>query len=158
MFTRKKHTPPQKRIDSLIGAGTVVHGDIRFSGGLRIDGQVHGNVVSSDGEPGTLVISEQAKVDGEIRVSHVVINGTVNGPVAANDYLELQASARVVGDLTYKTLEMHVGAVVQGRLNHAEPGTAAVVELARGRGSPLSMPAGHNPVSERVASSGKETR
>lgn len=131
MFERKKHSPPQKRIDSLIGAGTVVHGDINFTGGLRIDGEVHGNVVSANGEPSTLVISEQARVEGEIGVSHVVINGTVNGPVAANDYLELQPKSKVVGDVTYKTLEMHVGAVIQGRLNHAEPGSASVVELKR---------------------------
>ena len=131
MFERKKHTPPQKRIDSLIGAGTIVDGDVNFKGGLRIDGVVHGNVVSTEGEPGTLVISEQARVDGEIRVSHVVINGTVNGPVAADTYLELQARSRVSGDVSYKTLEMHVGAVVEGRLNHAEPGSASVVELKR---------------------------
>ena len=131
MFERKKHSPPQKRIDSLIGAGTVVHGDINFTGGLRIDGEVHGNVVSANGEPSTLVISEQARVDGEIRVSHVVINGTVNGPVAADDYLEVQPKAKVAGDVDYKTLEMHVGAVIQGRLNHAEPGSASVVELKR---------------------------
>jgi cytoskeletal protein CcmA (bactofilin family) len=131
MFERRKHTPPQKRIDSLIGAGTTVDGDVNFKGGLRIDGIVHGNVISSDGEPGTLVISEQARVDGEIRVSHIVINGTVNGPVAADDYLELQAHSRVSGDVTYKTLEMHVGAVVEGRLNHTEPGSASVVELKR---------------------------
>jgi len=127
----KKSPAPQKRIDCLIGAGTVVNGDVAFAGGLRIDGHVKGNVVAVDGEPGTLVISEQARVDGEIRVSHVVINGAVNGPVTANDYLELQAKARVVGDVSYRTLEMHVGAVVQGRLDHAEPGSAAVVELKR---------------------------
>jgi cytoskeletal protein CcmA (bactofilin family) len=128
---RKKRSKPQKRIDSLIGAGTVVSGDVTFTGGLRIDGRVHGNVVAANGEPSTLVLSEQAKVDGEIRVSHIVINGTVNGPLIANDYLELQPKARVVGDVTYKTLEMHVGAVIQGRLNHAEPGTASVVEMKR---------------------------
>ncbi|MEP7181500.1 MAG: polymer-forming cytoskeletal protein [Betaproteobacteria bacterium] len=127
----KRNTPPQKRIDSLIGAGTVVSGDVTFAGGLRIDGHVQGNVIATNGEPGTLVISEQARIDGEIRVSHVVVNGTVNGPLTANDYLELQAKARVVGDISYRTLEMHVGAVVQGRLNHAEPGTAAVVNLKR---------------------------
>ena len=77
------------------------------------------------------MISEQARVDGEIRVSHVVINGTVNGPVAADTYLELQARSRVSGDVSYKTLEMHVGAVVEGRLNHSEPGSASVVELKR---------------------------
>jgi cytoskeletal protein CcmA (bactofilin family) len=131
MFERKKHSPPQKRIDCLIGAGTTVRGDVHFKGGLRIDGMVQGNVVSTEGEPGTLVISEQARVDGEIRVSHVVINGTVNGPVTADDYLELQPKARVVGDVTYKTLEMHVGSVIEGRLNHGEPGGASVVELKR---------------------------
>jgi len=131
MFERKKHAPLQKRIDSLIGAGTSVRGDVSFTGGLRIDGQVAGNVVSANGEPSTLVISEPARVDGEVRVSHVVINGTVNGPVTANDYLELQSRARVTGDVAYKTLEMHVGAVVEGRLTHNEPGNASVVELKR---------------------------
>lgn len=131
MWERKKQSTPQKRIDSLIGAGTRVNGDVTFIGGLRIDGQVHGNVVAANGEPSTLVISEQAKVDGEIRVSHLVVNGVVNGPIVAVDYLELQPKARVVGDVSYKTLEMHVGAVVRGRLNHAEQGTASVVELKR---------------------------
>lgn len=130
MWQRKKRSP-LKRIDSLIGAGTVIHGDVTFTGGLRIDGEVRGNVIATDGEPGTLVVSEQARIDGEIRVSHVVINGSVNGPVAAGDHLELQAKARVVGDVSYRTLEMHVGAVVQGRLIHAEPGSASVVEMKR---------------------------
>jgi cytoskeletal protein CcmA (bactofilin family) len=131
MWERKKRTPPQKRIDSLIGAGTVVTGDVTFTGGLRIDGHVRGNVIAANGEPSALVVSEKAKVDGEIRVSHVVINGEVNGPVVADDYLELQPKARVVGDVSYRTLEMHVGAVLRGRLNQAEPGTASVVELKR---------------------------
>lgn len=133
MFGDKKHSAPPKRIDCLIGAGTIVRGDLQFTGGLRIDGQVIGNVSSVDGQAGTLVISEHARVDGEIHVSHVVVNGTVNGPVRADDYLELQTKARVVGDVAYKTLEMHVGAVIQGRLQHgqAEPESASVVELKR---------------------------
>jgi len=133
MWERKKHSP-LKRIDSLIGAGTVVRGDVTFGGGLRIDGQVHGNVLAAEGEPGTLVVSEQARIDGEIRVSHVVINGTVNGPVNVDGHLELQAKARVAGDVAYRTLEMHVGAVIQGRLCHSEPGSASVVELKRAGG------------------------
>jgi cytoskeletal protein CcmA (bactofilin family) len=114
MWKRKKPSAPQKRIDSLIGAGMVVNGDVTFSGGLRIDGQVRGNVVAANGEPCTLVVSERAKVEGEVRVSHLVLNGTVNGPLVAIDYLELQPKARVVGDVTYKTLEMHLGAVIRG--------------------------------------------
>src|SRR4029450_13926427 len=126
MFERKK-SPPQKRIDTLIGAGTTVEGGVVFSGGLRIDGVVRGKVATVDNQEATLVVSEQAKIDGEVRVSHVVINGTVSGPVTANDYLELQAKARVHGDVVYRTLEMHVGAIVEGKLAHAEQETAAVV-------------------------------
>ena len=133
MFERKK-SPPQKRIDSLIGAGTIVDGDVTFSGGLRIDGVVHGKVATADNQAATLVLSEQARIEGEVRVSHVVINGAVSGPVTANDYLELQAKARVNGDVVYRTLEMHVGAIVQGKLMHAEQESAAVVELKRATG------------------------
>jgi len=133
MFESKK-SPPQKRIDSLVGAGTTVEGDVTFSGGLRIDGVVHGKVVTVDNQPATLVLSEQARIDGEVHVSHVVINGAVSGPVTANDYLELQAKARVNGDVVYRTLEMHVGAVVQGKLMHSEQESAAVVELKRATG------------------------
>ena len=129
MFTRNRTAAPQKRIDSLIGAGTIVHGDVVFRGGLRIDGHVQGNVATANGEPGTLVISEQARVDGEVSVSHIVVNGCVNGPMRADDYLELQSKARIVGDVCYRRLEMQTGAVVQGRLDHAEPESAAVVEL-----------------------------
>jgi cytoskeletal protein CcmA (bactofilin family) len=133
MFGKKP--TPQKRIDSLIGAGTTVRGDIVFEGGLRIDGHVIGNVTAVEGKPSTLVVSEQARVDGPVAVTHVVVNGQVNGPVRAADYLELQPKARIVGDVSYRTLEMHVGAVINGRLDPAgaaEPGTAAVVELKRG--------------------------
>ena len=130
MFQRRK-PGAQKRIDSLIGAGTVVRGDVIFSGGLRVDGTIEGNVATADTEAGTLVVSEQARVEGRISVSHVVVNGTVNGGIAAREYLELQRKARVDGDVTYRTLEMQLGAVVAGRLHHSEPGTAAVVELKR---------------------------
>ena len=111
---------PQSRIDCLIGAGTSIEGNVVFSGGLRIDGQVKGNVVAEDGKPGTLVISEQAKVEGEIRVPHIVINGAVLGPVHSAEYVELQAKANVTGDVYYNTLEMQLGAVVQGRLVHQD--------------------------------------
>ena len=115
MFGNKSNKP-QNSIDCLIGAGTVIEGNIAFVGGLRVDGHVGGNVLSADTKPGTLVLSEKARIEGEIRVSHVVINGTVVGPVHAAEYVELQAKANVTGDVYYKTLEMQLGAVVQGRL------------------------------------------
>jgi len=121
MFGSSSTKPPkaQSRIDSLIGAGTRVEGNIIFTGGLRIDGEVRGNVQVERGQAGTLVISEHARVAGEISVSHLVINGTVIGPVRVAEFLELQPSARVTGDVEYLGLEMQQGAVVQGRLIHS---------------------------------------
>jgi len=112
---RKK---PQNRIDTLIGAGTVIDGDIDFNGGLRVDGCINGNVNETGSKPGMLVLSEHGRVEGAINVSHAVINGTVLGPVRAKEYVELQSKSMVTGDVCYKTLEMHVGAVIEGRLIH----------------------------------------
>jgi len=127
MFGDKTNSKPQSRIDCLIGAGTTVEGNIEFTGGLRVDGKVRGNVTAAEGKPGTLVLSEQAQIEGEIHVSHVVINGTVIGPVYAVEYVELQPRANVTGDVHYKTLEMQLGAVVQGRLVFETDGKAEKV-------------------------------
>ena len=118
MFS-KKHSKPQSRIDSLIGAGTIIEGDLNFSGGLRIDGQVNGNVIAAQDKSSTLVLSEQAKVNGEVNVTHLVINGTISGPIFASEYLELQSKAKISGDVHYKTLEIQLGAIVEGRLIHS---------------------------------------
>lgn len=125
-----KATKPQSRIDCLIGEGTVVEGNVIFNGGLRIDGRIKGNVLAAGDQPSTLVLSERARVEGEIRVSHAVVNGTVMGPVYASEYVELQPKCNVTGDVHYKTLEIQLGAVVEGRLVHeGETQTQKVVPL-----------------------------
>ena len=130
MFLKKndQSNKPQSRIDSLIGAGTKIEGDVTFVGGLRVDGEVKGNVRSTGDGGGTLVLSEHARIEGEIHVSHLVINGTIIGPVYSSEFLELQPRARVTGDVQYNSLEMHLGAIVQGRLVH-QGGTGKAVEL-----------------------------
>jgi cytoskeletal protein CcmA (bactofilin family) len=123
---RKQPSRPQNRIDSLIGMGTRIEGGVIFKGGLRVDGEIIGNVTALPDQPSTLVLSEKARVDGEIRVSHLVVNGTINGPVYATEFLELQANSRVKGDVHYSTLEMQLGAIVEGRLVHRSGETKAV--------------------------------
>lgn len=110
MFTRRK----SPAIRSLIGEGTVVHGEVRFRDGLRIDGEVHGDVIAEG--PSLLVVSEKAKVLGKVLAAHVIINGNVQGPVESSELLELQPSARVDGDVRYAVLEMHAGALIDGEL------------------------------------------
>lgn len=119
MFGKRDENKPLGRIDSLIGAGTRVEGNIRFTGGLRIDGEVVGNIEGVESaSSSTLVLSEQARIEGAVNVAHVVINGTIVGPVQASESLELQAKARIVGDVEYALIEMHQGAVIEGRLVH----------------------------------------
>lgn len=116
----KTHSKPQTQIDSLIGANATIGGDLNFSGGLRVDGQVNGNIIATPGKPSTLVLSEHARVNGEVSVTHLVTNGTINGSVSASEYLELQSKARVTGDIHYKTMQIQLGAIVEGRLVHGK--------------------------------------
>lgn len=130
MFGKNKGSRPQSRIDSLVGAGTRVDGDLVFTGGLRVDGYVRGNIVAEPGQPGTLVLSEQGRIEGEVRVPHMVINGAVSGPLHSAEYVELQPKANVSGDVFYNTLEMQLGAVIDGRLVHQDASQAdKVVQL-----------------------------
>ncbi len=116
----KTHSKPQTQIDSLIGANATIGGDINFSGGLRVDGLVNGNVIATPGKPSTLVLSEHARINGEVSVTHLVSNGTINGSVSTSEYLELQGKARVTGDIHYKTMQIQLGAIIEGRLIHGK--------------------------------------
>jgi cytoskeletal protein CcmA (bactofilin family) len=127
MFGSNKHKSAP--IDSLIGSGSKIDGNVSFGGGLRVDGHVRGNISAKGDKPGTLVLSEAGKIEGEIDVAHVVINGCVVGPVRSSEFVELLPKARVLGDVFYQSIEMHVGAVVTGRLVHEGPKQDRVVEL-----------------------------
>ena len=121
MFGRKQNG--DKHIASLVGAGSTLVGDLTFAGGLRIDGTVQGSVRCVGGEgAGMLVVSEKGVVEGEVRAAHLVVSGRITGNVFTTEVVELQPTARVVGDVHYRALEIHHGAVVEGRLVH-ESGT-----------------------------------
>ncbi len=126
MFSRKN----KNTIDSLIGVCTSIEGNVHFKGGLRIDGHVKGNVIADTSEASMLVISEQARIDGEVRAAHVVVNGEINGPVYSSELIELQTRARISGDVHYKALEMMNGALVTGKLTHELMNIEPVLKLA----------------------------
>jgi cytoskeletal protein CcmA (bactofilin family) len=112
----KKSNRIQNSIDTLIGAETRIEGDIHFSGGLRVDGAIRGNVNEPNASPSTLILSENGRIEGAVSASKIVINGKVVGPVRALQFIELQAKAHITGDVYYKSLEMHTGAVIEGKL------------------------------------------
>ncbi len=114
---KRQSEKPCNTIDTLIGVSTVIKGDISFSGGLRIDGKVNGNILASGSDgASTLVLSEQAVVTGNVKVPHLVINGTVQGNVEALESIELQPQAEIIGDVHYRMIEMALGASVNGNL------------------------------------------
>ena len=109
----KKAQPP---IKSLIAQGSRIEGNLKFTDGLRIDGEVCGDIRANADQASILVISEAAVVQGEIHADHVIINGLVRGSIFAAELLELQPKAKIEGDVSYKALEMHQGAVISGQL------------------------------------------
>ncbi|HUH29758.1 MAG TPA: polymer-forming cytoskeletal protein [Rhodanobacter sp.] len=122
MFRRKPSTrDPGSSDTSLIARGTVIRGEVHFTGALYLDGRIDGSVVATS-DDALLTISEQGQVDGEIRVPQAVINGHVTGNVEVSARLQLAALARIDGDLRYNTLEMAAGAQVNGHIvRQAEP-------------------------------------
>lgn len=130
MLGKKKpvsgYKPNDYKDHSFIAPHTEVMGDIKFTGGLHIEGKVTGNIVSDDG-----ALHVHGEVVGEIRVPHVVINGLVQGNVHAAEHIELAAKAVVNGNVYYKTMEMMLGAQVNGSLLHSDKSQVQLIEHQR---------------------------
>ncbi len=117
MFSSKKIK--SSKIDTLVGQGVEVTGDIKFQGGLHLDGKITGNVTTVDNAEGSvLVISDRGCVEGDVHVAYAVINGEVIGNVYASEKLELSSKARVSGNVEYNLLEMASGAEINGQMLH----------------------------------------
>ena len=131
MFGKKQQAP----IRTLIGEGTVIRGELHFTDGLRIDGTVLGDVLALGEGRNVLVISDKARVEGTVQAGHVIVNGTVIGPVTSTELLELQPKASITGDVRYESLEMHQGALIDGELRPTKG------ELREGEKPPLKLAA-----------------
>ncbi len=125
-FTKKKQPP----IRGLIGEGMSLRGELRFSDGLRIDGEVFGDVQATGDGRSILVISENARVHGKVTAGYVIINGEVLGPVHSTELLELQPKAKIVGNVRYESLEMHQGALIDGELRPLKNAEKPALKLA----------------------------
>ena len=113
-------------IETLIGKNSTLDGDIRFRGGLHVDGTVKGNLTAEPGTEAAVTISEHGRVEGEVRVPRVVVDGTLEGDIYASERIELAARARVKGNIHYKTVQMALGAQVNGTMVHEDkPETGA---------------------------------
>jgi cytoskeletal protein CcmA (bactofilin family) len=126
MFGKKKQPP----VRSLIDKGTQIRGDLKFTDGLRVDGNVVGSIRANEDTSSLIVIGETAVIEGDVFSDHVIINGKVVGHVHAFELLELQPKAQIEGDVSYKALEMHQGAAITGQLKPMNLGEKPALKLA----------------------------
>ena len=112
MFKRKKN----HAIDTLIDETMNIRGSMNFSGGIRLDGKLYGNLTLSDGASGSLIMGPKSKILGDIKADTAIIAGEVKGNIEAQDFLELHATAVVHGDVAYGDIEIHSGAVLNGNV------------------------------------------
>lgn len=122
MFSRDSRPP---RIDTLIGKGVRVQGDIDFLGGMHLDGAIAGNVRSDPAPDSTLSVSETGSIEGSVDVPNVILQGQVRGDIRGAERVVLGATARVEGDVYYGVIEMTLGAQIMGKLVRIAPAVPA---------------------------------
>jgi cytoskeletal protein CcmA (bactofilin family) len=144
MFKRRKTNLKALQVDTLIGAGTRILGDIQFTGGLHVDGSIQGSVEAQAGVAATLSISDSGQVEGSVSAPHVVLNGSVLGDIVATERVELGATAKVTGNVYYGLIEMASGAQINGKLIHQPSQQAApkAASVSADVATPLSSAAG----------------
>ena len=151
MFGRKKGFSAAQ-VNTLVGQDTEIRGDLVFSGGLHVDGKIIGNVIAEEGSTAMLILSEFGKIEGEVRVPNMVLNGEIVGDVYGSTRVELAPKSRVKGSVYYNMIEMAIGAEVNGNLVHQPQGSQQPKRLEdkskSGHGNPGSSPGGHEPVTD----------
>lgn len=140
MFGKNKKVTNAK-ISTLVGHDTVISGDVRFTGGLHVEGRVLGSVAAEPETRSVLVLSENGAIEGEVHAPNMVLNGTVEGDVHSSERLELVAKARIKGNVYYNLLEMAVGAEVNGNLVHRPDGTPQLEHKGAAADEPAAQPA-----------------
>jgi len=123
MFKRTNKQPKALQIDTLIGVGTRILGDVYFKGGLHVDGAIQGNVGAQDDGAATLSVSDSGLIEGSVQAPNVILNGAVTGDIHASARVELGATAKVAGNVHYGLIEMAMGAQINGKLIHQSPGS-----------------------------------
>ncbi len=125
-------------MDTLVGPQSEVSGDVKFTGGLHIEGTIKGNVIAENDGNSLVQLSESGTIEGEVRAPFIVLNGVVIGDVYGAEHVELASKARVAGNVYYNLIEMAVGAEVNGKLMHIQ--SSNDVPLALGHVEPLDEP------------------
>lgn len=141
MFGKKKNFN-SARIDTLIGQGTVINGDLVFTGGLHVDGKIIGNVVAEEDSDALIILSEFGQIEGDVKVPNMVLNGEIIGDVFASNRVELAPKSRINGSVYYNLIEMAIGAEINGKLVHQPEGKVPLLEQTQTLETPIEAASG----------------
>jgi len=104
------------KINTLIGTDISIIGDIFYKGIVHVEASVEGSLVAHKDKDSKLFINKSSVIKGSVEGTDVAINGTVYGNVYVHNLLQLGSDAFVKGNIYYKSIEMEVGAKIDGRL------------------------------------------
>lgn len=150
MFGRKKAFSAAQ-VNTLVGQDTEIRGDLVFSGGLHVDGKVNGNVIAEEGSTAMLILSEYGRIEGEVKVPNMVLNGEIVGDVYGSTRVELAPKSRIKGSVYYNVIEMAIGAEVNGNLVHQPQGSQLPKRLedkSKSEHGNTGRPGGAEPVTD----------
>lgn len=117
MFFKKKKPTDENLLQeespqSLISLsdGTVLLGDLQTKSNIRVDCDVRGKIMTS----GRVVVSERARIDGNIKCSSALVLGQVKGNIVSSGAVSLKRPAKVVGNILATAINMEEGVVING--------------------------------------------
>ena len=91
-------------------SGSLIRGELHFDDEFRVEGQIHGHVISN----GRLIVGDKGEIDGEVQAREVIISGTVKGQVQTTEKVEITATGRVFANLFTPSLIIEEGAYFEG--------------------------------------------
>lgn len=97
------------KIESIVGPGTEMEGNLQTNESVRVDGKIKGGVRAQ-----CVVIGEHGVVMGDISAQTVTVAGRVKGNISANESLELLSNGQILGDIRTAKLIISDGANFEG--------------------------------------------
>jgi cytoskeletal protein CcmA (bactofilin family) len=125
-----------KEIKAFLGEGTIFKGVIKFSGTVRLDGHVEGEIITKD----TLIVGEKAHIIAEISVGSIIAIGKIEGNVTASKKIEIRAKSEVIGNIKAPLLFIEEGATFQGECKMLSKGNDKIIQI--GKDESLKVEAG----------------
>jgi len=133
-FKKLKMGPNGKGINTVIGRGSVSEGRFRVEKGVRVDGVLKGELVSS----GTLIVGESGVIEADVKVHDALISGRIVGTLEADEKVHLQANAAFAGKIKTRMLIVEEGAIFKAecdaggelQINEPEEAGGGTAELA----------------------------